>query len=45
MTAMQILWWDTLTKTMPSIQQDMHRVQQNWTLPYGLPKQEEQGNY
>ena len=31
MTTMQILWWDTPTKTMPSIQEDMHRVQQNWT--------------
>ena len=32
MTTMQILWWDTSAKKMPSIWQDMHRVQQNWTV-------------
>ena len=28
MTTMQILWWNTPTKTIPSIWQDMHGVQQ-----------------
>ena len=31
MAAMQMLLWDTPAKTMPSIWQDVHGVQQNWT--------------
>ena len=37
-TTVQILWVDPPAKAVPSIWQDVHRVQQGRTLPKGLPQ-------